>query len=374
MTRILVVGGYGAFGTRVAERLARDAGLEVVIAGRSEAKAATAAKALAASAAARLTHAVLDAVTASPGDIAALSPAVVINASGPFQGQHGYALARAAIASGAHYIDLADDRRFVRGFTALDASARAPGVLAVTGASSVPALAAAVIDHLAPRFARLESVVYGISPGNSFDPGPATTASILGALGKPFPILEGGNARTVHGWQGLCGRRIPGLGRRLFGYCNIPDLDLFPARYPTLRTVRFYAGVEVPLFHLSLWLLSWPCRFMLLRRPERLAPTLLWLKRRLAWLGSDRGGMFMRLEGAAADEREQRIDWHIVAGSGHGPYIPAIPSVLVARKLARGELDACGAMACLGLFTLAEFMVEVEDLDIRAGTDRPATI
>jgi hypothetical protein len=178
----------------------------------------------------------------------------------------------------------------------------------------------------------------------------------------------------VHGWQGLRSEDVPGLGRRLFGYCNIPDLDLFPARYPSLRTVRFYAGVEVPLFHLSLWLLSWPCRLRLLRRPERLAASLLWLKRRLTWLGSDRGGMFMRLEGVAADEREQRIDWHIVAGNGHGPYIPAIPSVLVARKLARRELDIHGAMACLGLFTLAEFMAEVEDLDIRAGTHVPTRI
>jgi hypothetical protein len=374
MTRILVVGGYGAFGARVAERLARDAGLEVVVAGRSEAKAAAAAKALAASAAARITHAALDAVTAGQSDITRLSPAVVINASGPFQGQHDYGLARAAIEAGAHYIDLADDRRFVRGFTALDALARAAGVLAVTGASSVPALAAAVIDHLAPRFGRLESIVYGISPGNSFDPGPATTASILSALGKPFPILDDGVARTVYGWQGLHSHRLPGLGRRLFGYCNIPDLDLFPARYSSLRTVRFYAGVEVPLFHLSLWLLSWPCRFRLLRRPERLAAPLLWLKRRLTWLGSDRGGMFMRLEGVAAEGGPRKVDWHIIAGSGHGPYIPAIASVLVTRKLARGELDMRGAIACLGLFTLAEFMAEVEDLDIRAGTHVPTKI
>ena len=369
MTRILVVGGYGMFGARVAERLARDAELDIIIAGRSEARAASAAKALGASAVARIAHAALDAFAAGPGDIAGLSPAVVINASGPFQGQHDYALARAAIASGAHYIDLADDRRYVRGFTTLDASARAAGVLAVTGASSVPALAAAVIDHLSPKFAPLESVVYGISPGNSFDPGPAATASILGALGQPFPILDDGAERTVYGWQGLRSHRLPGLGRRLFGYCNIPDLDLFPARYPGLRTIRFYAGVEVPLFHVSLWLLSWPCRFGLLRHPERLARPLLWLKRRLAWLGSDRGGMFMSLEGVAAESGPRKVDWHVVAGSGHGPYIPAIASVLVARKLARGELGARGAMACLGLFTLAEFMAEVGDLNVRAGTE-----
>jgi hypothetical protein len=77
--------------------------------------------------------------------------------------------------------------------------------------------------------------------------------------------------------------------------------------------------------------------------------------------------MFMTLEGSGPDGGAKRIDWHIVADSGHGPYIPAIPSVIVARKLARGEIEARGARPCLGLFTLAEFMAEIADLDIREG-------
>jgi hypothetical protein len=370
MKRIVVVGGYGAFGARVAERLARDASLEIVVAGRTASKAKLAAAALAASSLAKVEHAILDAEAPDKGQILRLAPAILINASGPFQRQ-GYGLARACIEAGVHYIDLADARRHVAGFPALDAASRSAGVLAVTGASSVPALAAAVIDELAPRFDRLQSIVYGISPGNSFDPGPATTASILSALGKPFPVPVAGASAVAHGWQGLHRYRFPGLGWRLFGHCEVPDLDLFPARYPGVETVRFYAGVEVALFHLSLWLLSWPCRFGLLSRPERLAEPLLWLKRRFSWLGSDRGGMFVTLEGCGSDGGAKRIDWHIIAGSGHGPYIPAIPSVIVAGKLARGEIEARGACACLGLFTLAEFMAQIADLDIRAGAARP---
>ena len=368
MTRVLIVGGYGAFGARVAERLARDPDLKIVIAGRSGPKAKLAAETLARSAAAEPGHATLDAHAIDKEQILRLAPDILINASGPFQ-QQGYGLARACIEARVHYIDLADARRFVTGFTALDPAATEAGVLAVSGASSVPALAAAVVDDLAPRFRRLESIVYGISPGNSFDPGPATTASILSALGKPFPIPIAGERATVHGWQGLNCHRFPELGRRLFGYFEVPDLDLFPARYAGLGTVRFYAGVEVALFHLSLWLLSWPCRLGLLRRPERLAPALLWLKRRMSWLGSDRGGMFTRLEGIGHDGGRERVDWHLIASSGHGPYIPAIASVIVARKLARSELATRGAVACLGLFTLEEFMAEVADLDIHAGTD-----
>jgi len=368
MARILIVGGYGAFGGRVAERLAREDWLEIVITGRTETKAKQAAAVLALKAAARIQTAQLAAETTDAEQVRRLAPDIVINASGPFQ-HLGYGLARATIAAGAHYIDLADARAHVRDFHILDRAARHAGVLAVAGASSVPALTAAVIDDLRPRFARLRSLVYGISPGNSFDPGPATTASILNGLGRPFPIPFAGGTKTVYGWQGLCRRRLPKLGRRLFGYCEVPDLDLFPARYPGLETVRFYAGTEVPLFHLSLWLLSWPCRFGLLPRPERLAESLLWLKRRLSWLGSDRGGMFMTLAGNGPDGKETRIDWCLLAGCGHGPYVPAIASVIVAKKLARGELATRGAMACQGLFSLAEFMDEVKDLDIRAAAD-----
>jgi hypothetical protein len=368
MTRVLVVGGYGTFGVRVAERLARDPHLEIVIAGRSERQAKLAADTLAQSAAAKLGYASLDVTAPDKTLILGVAPDILINASGPFQHQ-SYALARACIEARVHYIDLADARRFVNGITALDEAAKEAGVLAVSGASSVPALAAAVVDDLAPRFRSLESIVYGISPGDRFEPGPATTASILNALGKPFPITFAGAPKTAYGWQGLNCHRFPEIGMRLFGYCEVPDLDLFPIRYPELKTVCFYAGVETALFHLSLWLLSWPCRYRLIRRPERLARSLLWLKRRMSWLGSDRGGMFMTLEGVGVEGRRKQVNWHLIARSGHGPYVPAIASVIVANKLARQQLGLRGAMACLGLFTLDEFLAEVADLDISTIAD-----
>lgn len=363
--RIVVVGGYGVFGARAAERLARVAGVEIVIAGRSEERASSAAAALSEQCGRPVHHAKLDATTASAEALRALGARVVLNASGPFQAQ-GYGLAQAAIAAGVHYIDIADARGFVTGIAALDASAKAAGVLAVSGASTVPAVSSAVVDHYLPSFARLTSVTYGISPGNSFDPGEATTASILGAVGLPFRARLGGQDRIVYGWQGLARHRFPGLGPRWMGYCDIPDLDLFPARYPGLETVRFKAGVEVGLFHLGLWGVSWMVRLGLLRRPGWLASPLLVVKRRLGFLGTDRGGMFVTLEGVDADGGPRRIDWHLEAMNGHGPYIPTIAAVLLARKLARGELTTCGAMPAIGLVTLGEVLAEVADLDIGA--------
>ena len=139
MSRILIVGGYGAFGARAARRLAREPGYEIVIAGRSKVAASAFADELARTAAAKVSHAILDAVTARAEDIRALSPTVVINASGPFQAQ-SYGLARACIGAACHYVDLADARAFVTGIAQLDREAHAAGVSVISGASSVPGL------------------------------------------------------------------------------------------------------------------------------------------------------------------------------------------------------------------------------------------
>ena len=363
MQRILILGGYGAFGGLAAERLARVPGIEVIVAGRSEEKAQGFAARLTPQSKGRVSAARLDAGDVSAPALRAIRPAVLIDATGPFQEQD-YTVARACIGAGVHYLDLADARGFVTGIGALDAEARQAGVLAVSGASTVPAVSGAVVDAHAGRFRRLDGVDTTIAPANSFDPGIATTRSILGTLGKALGAPGKVAGGRFHGWQGLQRRRLPGLGGRWRSRCDAPDLDLFPARYPGLTGVRVYAALEVGAFHLGLWGLSWLARAGVVRRPERLAGPLLGAKRRLGFLGSDRGGMAVILEGQDADGRSKRLSWHLIAGSGHGPYIPATPSVLVAKKLLSGALSARGAMPCLGLFTLHEFFAEVADLDI----------
>jgi hypothetical protein len=365
MQRVVVLGGYGAFGAHAAERLAQEAGLELVIAGRSAERAAAFARQLARNARAVVAAAAVDADKITAAELLERRPVLLINASGPFQRQD-YRVAQACIGAGVHYLDLADARTFVTGIAALDVEARQAGVLVVSGASTVPALSAAVVDAYAPRFAQLSSVTVVISPGNSFNPGVATTQSILSTLGRGFAAPVEGSSKIVHGWQGLRRRRIAGLGMRWLGACETPDLDLLPQRYACLRTVEVFAALEVGLFHLGLWSLSWTVRAGLLRRPQRLARPLLALKRTLRFLGSNVGGMAVVLEGTGSDGKSRRLEWRLIARQGHGPYIPATPSVIVAKRLLAGSLARRGAMPCLGLFTLADFEAEVAGLDIMA--------
>lgn len=367
MSRIVIVGGYGAFGAHAVERLAAEPSFQIVIAGRSEHKAAAHADRVRPTAQADIACAKIDATTATSREIEALDADVLINASGPFQDQR-YELARACIASRCHYIDLADARAFVSEIEQLDTEARAAGVCVISGASSVPGLSSAVVREYADAFASLDEIEIGISPGNSFDPGAATVASILGSLGEPFTRRGNGGEETAHGWQGLHRHDFPGLGSRLMCDVDVPDLDLLPAHYPQLRSARFFAGLEVSVFHLGLWGLSWLVRAGLVRNPASLTPALLRAKRTMGFLGSDKGAMYVAMRGTDEHGVRKSIDWTLVARSGHGPYVPAIASVVLAKQLAADAGPQPGAQPCFGLFPLAAFRAETEGLDISTTT------
>jgi len=367
--RILIVGGYGAFGAHAAERLAREPGIEIIIAGRSLEKARQHANRLSERAGIEVGHATLDAAAATDTEIRALQPDVLINASGPFQRQD-YSLARAAIGAGCHYLDLADARAFVTGIGCLDREARAAGVCVVSGASSVPGLSSAVVQRLAADLDQLDEVHIGISPGNSFDPGTATAASIIGQAGKPFTTRRDGKDAVAYGWQGLHRHRFPEIGDRWMSDVDVPDLDLLPQHYPALATARFSAGLEVGMFHLGLWGMSGLVRAGIVRDLGRLAAPLVAAKRKLSALGSDTGGMFVNATGRDRDGAARTLSWHLIARSGDGPYVPAMPAVILTKRLVAGKGPRPGAMPCFGLFTLADFEAEVADLDITCTLER----
>ena len=359
----LIVGGAGAFGARIAALLARGGDIDLVLAGRAAGALAAGAAALGGVVERPVRTAVLDAERVTADDLAPLGVDLVINASGPFQGRD-YRLARAAIAAGCHYVDLADARAFVAGFSALDDDARAAGVLAVSGASSVPGLSSAVVVHHCDAFASIDEIDIAISPGNAFDPGVATVASVLGGVGQPIRMLSDGEWRTVYGWQGLRRMSFYAAGRRWLGYVDVPDLDLLPAHVASIKTVRFQAGLEVSMFHLGLWAASWLVRSGLVRSLAPLAPRLLAIKRALQGFGSDRGGMLVRMRGLGRDGKLKAMTWTLVAGSGHGPYVPALASVALAKRLASGLETRRGAMPCHGVLRLADILAETEGLDI----------
>ncbi len=360
-TRVLIIGGYGNFGGYVARALVSDPNITMLIAGRSVDKARAAAASLAAVNPAE-GHA-LDIAGDLATAFAVLRPDLVIHTSGPFQGQdHG--VARAAIAAGAHYVDMADSRDFVATIGELDGAAKAAGVAVVAGASSVPCLTAAFIDRYRPAFAELDSAVYGITTAQQTNTGLGTAAAVLSYVGKPFTRWSRGAPSQAHGWQGLHAVHYPEIGIRLFGDCDVPDLALFPARYPGLRELRFVAGHEVKLLHLGTWLLSWLVRLGVIGSLARHAPGLLKAAALFDPLGSGRSGLHMILSGTGHDGKAMTVRIFMVARQAHGPNIPCVPAIILACRIAAGEHLAPGARPCLDLVDLDALLGALEGLDI----------
>jgi hypothetical protein len=359
--RVLIIGGYGNFGGYIARALADDPNILLLIGGRSQEKASAFANSL--GAANPALGCVLDIDEQLSSSLRELHPNVVIHTTGPFQTQDHH-VARAAIGVGAHYLDLADARRFVASIGELDEEAKRAGVAVIAGASSVPCLTAAFIDRYRRVFRHLESVRYGITTAQATNRGLGTAAAILSYVGKPFTILREGRRTRVFGWQGLQAVRYPELGTRLFGYCDIPDLEIFPERYPELRDIEFVAGHEVKLLHLGTWLLSWLARFHIVKSWAAYARQLLHLSFLFDSLGSDKSGFHMFLDGRDPNGTAMRVTVFMIARQAHGPNIPCIPAAFLAKRIAAGHAPEAGARPCLDLIDLDALMGAMAHLDI----------
>ena len=359
--RVLIIGGYGNFGSYIANRLSHNPNIQLIIAGRSYEKAKRLCTSL------NPKHDALpfqlDITQQVEKALETIKPDIVIHTSGPFQRQNAH-VAKACIANGCHYIDLADAREFVSGISSLNAAAEEKRVLIVSGASSVPCLSSCLLDHYETEFSKLTSAEYAITTAQQTNRGLATTEAVLSYAGSPFTTLIDGNLQTVYGWQDIHRHHFHELGKRFLGNCDIPDLELFQVRYPHLKTQRFYAGLEIPFIHIGLWTLTWFRRVKVLPSLDRFASMLLKISRFFDVFGSDNSAFFMRIGGQDHRGLDKNITFDLTARNGDGPYIPCMPAIILASKLAKGQIDKTGAMPCIGLLTLKEYLEALEPLDI----------
>ena len=364
---VLVLGGYGAFGARLCTLLSRTVGITIHIAGRSLGAASAAAHRLR-ERGARAAEVNRDAIDDVVAYVRANGITVVVDAVGPFHGRT-YELALAIAGEGAHAIDIADDRSYVAGIRRLDAEARSRDALIVTGASTVPALSAAVVVHLMKELESLDAVEIGISPGQKSARGLSTVRSVLSYCGKPIPAVRNGRPTTVRGWGDLSRHQYPTpVGGRWLSNVDLPDVALLPEQYPGIETVTVKAGLELSVLHLGLSMLS-----TLVARGAfaSLLPASAALKTVADWLypfGSSSGAMHVTAHGTRGGTKVA-THWSIVAERNDGPFIPVAAASVLTKRLLRcsgyAPIAARGAMPCVGLLTLDELMMELKGLAIR---------
>ena len=343
------------FGGRLARLLLKDVRYDVFIAGRSIDKAKTFCKTYGG------TPYQID-LTSDELDkhIAACTPAIVVDAAGPFQAYDNetpYTLARAAIACGAHYLDLSDDGTFTQGIGSLNEDALAANVCVLSGVSSVPALSSSIVSSMTDDMTDIHHIESIILPGNKAPRGLSVIRAIVAQAGRPIKLWKANQWAEVKGWSGqkrvaleIQGERP--IKNRWASYIGAPDLVLFP-QYFKARSVAFRAGLDLKLMHGGLAFLSLPVRWDWLGSIAGLSPLLKWIADRLEPFGSDRGGMCVQVIGVTKAGAYETRDWTLMVEGGDGPFIPAIPAQILCGKLLTGDMPS-GARAALNMFTRAE--------------------
>ena len=196
--KILILGGYGVFGGRLAGLLADEPRLELVIGGRSENRAREFCARY--QSGARMTPVAADRRNIDEV-LGAVAPDLLVDASGPFQdyGEPCYAVVEACIRNKVAYLDLADASDFVSGIARFDQAAKDAGVFVLSGVSSFPVLSAAVLrelsKHLSPG-----TVMCGIAPSPFASVGENVLRAVLGYAGSPVKLTRNGRPSTGTGF------------------------------------------------------------------------------------------------------------------------------------------------------------------------------
>jgi len=369
--RVLIIGGYGTFGTRLITLLADEPDLTIICAGRSLTKA----KALAGSCGARaeILAASIDRNSDLAKAFADWSPDLVIDASGPFQsyGDAPWRVVQAAIDAGIDYADLSDGADFVAGIAQFEARAKERGVFALSGVSTFPALSSALIRDLTEGWQSVERIEHGLAPSPKAGLGRNVIEAIMSYAGKPVPVVRDGELTTAPAL--IDSRRYvvapPGiepLPPMRFSLTELPDQTVMPAQNPALKDLWTGVGTRPQIFLRGLNILAGIVRLRLLPSLSPFAGIAFAAMKLFAW-GAHRGGLILRVGGIDGGGEQVTREWHMIAEGDDGPFIPAIAAAALVRRRKSGEVFAPGARPATEDFTLADFSTVFDAKDIATG-------
>lgn len=354
--RILILGGYGVFGGRLAELLADVPEIELIISGRNQSRAdAFCARHRGVAHFRPIELARADIISG----LCALKPHLVVDASGPFQdyGADRYHVISACIDAGVDYLDFADAADFVFGVSELDARAKAAGVFVLSGVSSFPVLTAAVLREMAKTM-EIASVEGGIAPSPYAGIGLNVMRAVVGYAGAPVKLRRGGETSQGTGLAESMRFTIavPGqlpLRNIHFSLVDVPDLQVIPPEYPTMTDIWMGAGPVPEILHRMLNVLAKARSQFGLPSLEPLSRLFYAVLNRMKF-GEHRGGMFVRAHGMS-DGRHVERSWHLLAEGDDGPYIPSMAIEAVVRKLLLGARPESGARSAVRALELADY-------------------
>jgi hypothetical protein len=354
--KILILGGYGVFGGRLAQLLSDLPQLTLLICGRDAEKAAGFCRNFAGAATAMpITLDRSDIATA----LAQYQPDLLVDASGPFQhyGDNPYRVVEACIDAGVNYLDFADGADFVFGISQFDQRAKDAGLFILSGVSSFPVLTAAVLREMAKGM-EIVDVKGGIAPSPYAGIGLNVMRAVVGYAGAPVKLVRGG--RISHG-VGLAESMrytiaVPGrlpLRNIHFSLVDVPDLQVLPPEHANMTDIWMGAGPVPEALHRILNLLA-KARHRLHLPSFVPFSGLFYRVLNLMKFGEHRGGMFVHAAGHHQGEPVES-SWHLLAEADDGPFIPSMAVEAIVRKLLGGERPESGARPATHALELGDY-------------------
>ena len=366
--RILILGGYGVFGGRLAELLSDIPEIEMLICGRSLESAKQFCSGFQGSASVQpvqLDRRVLE----THMDV--LKPDLVVDASGPFQnyGDDGYQVIETCIRNKVNYLDFADAADFVFGVSKFDQAARSAGVFALSGVSSFPVLTAAVLREISKSM-DVVSVLGGIAPSPYAGIGLNVMRAVVGYAGSPVKLTRNGTRTTALGLAESMRYTVsvPGkvpLRNIHFSLVDVPDLQVIPPEHPKLKDIWMGAGPVPESLHRVLNLLAKARAKLKLPSLVSMAPVF-YTVLNLMKVGEHRGGMFVHAKGQRDNVQVER-SWHLVAEGDDGPYIPSMAIEALVRQILNNQYPRKGARPATDALELDDYQSLFEKRTIFTG-------
>lgn len=357
--KILILGGYGTFGGRLAHLLAHDERLTLFIAGRSIEKAKKFCAGLPAGA--QKMPVLFDRNENVEKQIREIAPNLVVDAMGPFQvyGENPYRVVKACAALGIDYMDLADGSDFVKGITQFDEEAKAKNIFILAGVSSFPVLSAAVVRKLSRDMTQVKTITGGIAPSPYAGVGLNVIRALTSYAGKPIQLIR--NGKQTMGYALIETMRYticpPGrlpLNNILFSLVDVPDMKVLPEIWRDLDSIWLGAGPVPEVLHRMLIGLSWLARFKIIPSLLPFAPLFHFVINILRW-GEHRGGMFVSVEGTGRSGERIERSWHLLAERGDGPFIPSMAVQAIILHMLGDKKPSTGARAATRELEVADY-------------------
>lgn len=354
--RILILGGYGVFGGRLAVLLSNLPQATLLIAGRDLARAQDFCARYVGQT--RVEPLKLDRRELA-WSLATIAPDLVVDASGPFQayGANPYAVIEACIAARVDYLDFADAADFVFGVARFDQAAKDAGVFVMSGVSSFPVLTAAVLRKMAETI-DIVSVEGGIAPSPYAGIGLNVMRAVVGYAGAPVKLLRGGAQTTGIGLAESRRFTIAPPGRLplrniRFSLVDVPDLQVIPPEHLAMRDIWMGAGPVPEFLHRLLNLLAQARARLRLPSLTPLSRLFYAVLNRMKF-GEHRGGMYVQARGRR-DGKDVEMSWHLLAEGDDGPFIPSMAIEGIIRKLLVGDRPAAGARPATAALELDDY-------------------